>query len=99
MVNAAGVVLEVSGAAADFERAEIARAERTRRGDRLTVTVRRWDGGVHSRELNGRRAARLDPVLGRYPARWWRRCRSPPSIAPTASSTTEKARRLGTRGA
>ncbi|MFF7126330.1 MULTISPECIES: protein kinase domain-containing protein [unclassified Streptomyces] len=75
VVNATGVVLEVAGAAADFEWAEIAGVVRTPspRGSRLTVTVRLWDGGVYSCELNARRSARLtewiahlDHVLGRY---------------------------------
>ncbi|MER6468791.1 serine/threonine-protein kinase [Streptomyces collinus] len=75
VVNAAGVVLELGGVAADFEWAEIAVVRRTpaTRGNRLTVTVQLWDGGVYDCELNARRAARLtewiarlDPVLGRY---------------------------------
>ncbi|MEU2059148.1 serine/threonine-protein kinase [Streptomyces sp. NPDC013455] len=73
VVNAAGVLLEVAGAAADFGWEEIARVERTWRGHRLTLTVRLWDGGVYSCELNARRkarldawVARLDPVLHRY---------------------------------
>ncbi|MFJ9863776.1 protein kinase [Streptomyces sp. NPDC101165] len=75
VVNATGVILEVGGAAADFEWAEIAGVVRTPspRGSRLTVTVRLWDGGVYSCELNARRSARLaewiahlDHVLGRY---------------------------------
>ncbi|MEU6669558.1 serine/threonine-protein kinase [Streptomyces sp. NPDC046727] len=73
VVNATGVLLEVSGATADFGWNEIARVERTWRGNRLTVIVRLWDGGVYSCELNARRQARLrawvaqlDPVLARY---------------------------------
>lgn len=75
VVNAAGVVLELGGVAADFEWAEIAVVRRTpaTRGNRLTVTVQLWDGGVYDCELNARRSARLtewiarlDPVLGRY---------------------------------
>ncbi|MGV4984729.1 serine/threonine-protein kinase [Streptomyces sp. NRAIS4] len=76
IVNATGVVLQVAGAAADFEWAEIAHIGRTRRGHHLTVTVRLWDGGVYDCELNARRSARLgewlarlDHVLGRYTAR------------------------------
>ena len=73
VVNAAGVLLELGGATADFPWHEIARVERSWRGHRLTVTVRLWDGGVYSCELNARRQARLrawlaqlDPVLARY---------------------------------
>ncbi|GAA3157501.1 hypothetical protein GCM10010521_51860 [Streptomyces rameus] len=73
VVNAAGVLLELGGATADFPWHEIARVERSWRGHRLTVTVRLWDGGVYSCELNTRRQARLrawlaqlDPVLARY---------------------------------
>ncbi|MFF0777839.1 protein kinase [Streptomyces sp. NPDC003720] len=73
VVNATGVILEVEGAAADFEWAEIAGVVRTPRGNRLTVTVRLWDGSVFDCELNARRAARLtewltrlDPVFGAY---------------------------------
>ncbi|UJA07999.1 protein kinase domain-containing protein [Streptomyces collinus] len=75
VVNAAGVVLELGGVAADFEWAEIAVVRRTpgTRGNRLTVTVQLWDGDVYDCELNARRSARLtewiarlDPVLGRY---------------------------------
>jgi serine/threonine protein kinase len=73
VVNATGVILELHGAAADFEWAEIAGVVRTPRGNRLTVTVRLWDGSVYDCELNARRPARLaewiahlDPVLGRY---------------------------------
>ncbi|MEU0332992.1 serine/threonine-protein kinase [Streptomyces sp. NPDC006193] len=73
VVNAAGVLLEVRGAGADFPWDEIARVERTWRGNRLTITVRLWDGAVYSCEINARRRARLtawlaqlDPVLGRY---------------------------------
>ncbi|AYN41500.1 serine/threonine protein kinase [Streptomyces dangxiongensis] len=73
VVNAAGVLLEIAGTTADFPWDEIAHVERTWRGNRLTVTVRLWDGGVYSCELNARRKARLstwvtqlDPVLGRY---------------------------------
>ncbi|MFD9092129.1 protein kinase [Streptomyces collinus] len=75
VVNAAGVILELGGVAADFEWAEIAVVRRTpaTRGNRLTVTVQLWDGGVYDCELNARRSARLtewiarlDPVLGRY---------------------------------
>ncbi|MFF9766166.1 protein kinase [Streptomyces sp. NPDC014636] len=73
VVNAAGVLLEVEGATADFPWHEIARVERSWRGNRLTITVRLWDGGVYSCELNARRQARLrtwlarlDPVLARY---------------------------------
>ncbi|MBL1104785.1 protein kinase [Streptomyces sp. 5-8] len=73
VVNAAGVLLELAGATADFPWNEIARVERSWRGHRLTVTVRLWDGGVYSCELNARRQSRLrawlaqlDPVLARY---------------------------------
>ncbi|MET9448663.1 serine/threonine-protein kinase [Streptomyces cinerochromogenes] len=73
VVGAAGVLLEVAGAAADFPWNEIAHVERHWRGNRLTVTVRLWDGGVYSCELNARRRARLtawlaqlDPVLACY---------------------------------
>ncbi|BCM66721.1 hypothetical protein EASAB2608_02055 [Streptomyces sp. EAS-AB2608] len=73
VVGAAGVLLEVAGATADFPWDEIAHVERHWRGNRLTVTVRLWDGGVYSCELNARRRARLtawlaqlDPVLARY---------------------------------
>ncbi|MFF5531485.1 serine/threonine-protein kinase [Streptomyces cinerochromogenes] len=73
VVGAAGVLLEVAGAAADFPWNEIAHVERHWRGNRLTVIVRLWDGGVYSCELNARRRARLtawlaqlDPVLARY---------------------------------
>ncbi|MFI2757686.1 protein kinase [Streptomyces echinatus] len=73
VVNAAGVLLELAGATADFPWNEIARVERSWRGHRLTITVRLWDGGVYSCELNARRQARLrawlaqlDPVLARY---------------------------------
>ncbi|MFC9284796.1 protein kinase [Streptomyces collinus] len=75
VVNAGGVILELGGVAADFEWAEIAVVRRTpaTRGNRLTVTVQLWDGGVYDCELNARRSARLtewiarlDPVLGRY---------------------------------
>ncbi|GGS44323.1 serine/threonine-protein kinase [Streptomyces cinerochromogenes] len=73
VVGATGVLLEVAGAAADFPWEEIARVERHWRGNHLTVTVRLWDGGVYSCELNARRRARLtawlaqlDPVLVRY---------------------------------
>ncbi|MFI5683031.1 serine/threonine-protein kinase [Streptomyces sp. NPDC051636] len=73
VVNATGVILEVAGAAADFDWAEIAQVVRTRRGSRLTVAVRLWDGGVYACEVNARRAARLgewlaqlDAVLARY---------------------------------
>ncbi|MGW3193180.1 serine/threonine-protein kinase [Streptomyces sp. NPDC001118] len=76
VVNATGVVLEVAGAAADFEWAEIAHVWRTRRGHHLTVTVRLWDGGVYDCELNARRSARLgewfarlDFALSRYAIR------------------------------
>ncbi|MEU9477803.1 serine/threonine-protein kinase [Streptomyces sp. NPDC048191] len=76
VVHAGGVVLEVAGAAADFEWAEIAHISRARRGHHLTVVVRLWDGGVYDCELNARRSARLgewltrlDLVLGRYTAR------------------------------
>ncbi|MFF9085273.1 serine/threonine-protein kinase [Streptomyces sp. NPDC014991] len=73
VVNATGVLLELAGTTADFPWDEIAHVERSWRGNRLTVTVRLWDGGVYSCELNARRRARLstwlaqlDPVLGRY---------------------------------
>ncbi|MFJ9818359.1 protein kinase [Streptomyces sp. NPDC101151] len=75
VVNATGVILEVAGVAADFEWAEVAGVVRTpsTRGSRLTVTVRLWDGGEYSCELNARRSARLaewiaqlDHVLGQY---------------------------------
>ncbi|MFJ7147854.1 serine/threonine-protein kinase [Streptomyces sp. NPDC100445] len=73
VVNAAGVLLELAGVTADFPWAEIAHVERSWRGNRLTVTVRLWDGAVYSCELNARRRARLstwvaqlDPVLTRY---------------------------------
>ncbi|MGA5038058.1 serine/threonine-protein kinase [Streptomyces capoamus] len=73
IVNAAGVLLEVAGVTADFGWDEIAHVERHWRGNRLTLTVRLWDGGVYSCELNARRKARLtawlaqlDPVLVRY---------------------------------
>ncbi|QTD98367.1 serine/threonine-protein kinase [Streptomyces cyanogenus] len=73
IVNADGVLLEVAGASADFAWEEIAHVERHWRGNRLTLTVRLWDGGVYSCELNARRRARLntwlallDPVLARY---------------------------------
>ncbi|WP_317443165.1 serine/threonine-protein kinase [Streptomyces collinus] len=75
VVNAAGVILELGGVAADFEWAEIAAVRRTpaTRGNRLTVTVQLWDGGVFDCELNARRSARLtewiarlDHVLGQY---------------------------------
>jgi hypothetical protein len=73
VVNATGVLLEVGGAAADFPWHEIARVDRGRHGHRLTLTVRLWDGGVYSCELNARRrtrltdwVARLDPVLAHY---------------------------------
>ncbi|MFJ4947748.1 serine/threonine-protein kinase [Streptomyces sp. NPDC088760] len=73
IVNAAGVLLEVAGVSADFGWDEIAHVERHWRGNRLTLTVRLWDGGVYSCELNARRKARLtawlaqlDPALARY---------------------------------
>ncbi|MEU8467436.1 serine/threonine-protein kinase [Streptomyces sp. NPDC029006] len=73
VVNAAGVLLELAGVTADFPWDEIAHVERSWRGNRLTVTVRLWGGGVYSCELNARRKARLstwltqlDPVLARY---------------------------------
>ncbi|MFF7973400.1 protein kinase [Streptomyces sp. NPDC007905] len=78
VVNAAGVILEIDGVAADFEWAEIAVVRRTpsSRGTRLTVTVQLWDGSVYDCELNARRSARLaewiaqlDHVLGRDVAR------------------------------
>ncbi|WP_202528687.1 hypothetical protein [Streptomyces sp. SID486] len=76
VVNAVGVLFEVAGATADFPWHEIARVERSWRGHRLTITVRLWDGGVYSCELNARRQTRLrawlaqlDPVLARYLAR------------------------------
>ncbi|KUN32590.1 serine/threonine protein kinase [Streptomyces corchorusii] len=73
VVNATGVLFEVAGVTADFPWAEIAHVVRHWRGNRLTLTVRLWDGGVYSCELNARRRARLtawlaqlDPVLARY---------------------------------
>ncbi|MET8769526.1 serine/threonine-protein kinase [Streptomyces sp. NPDC004658] len=73
VVNATGVLFEVAGVAADFGWDEIAHVGRHWRGNRLTVTVRLWDGEVYSCELNARRRARLtawlaqlDPVLARY---------------------------------
>ncbi|MEU2225815.1 hypothetical protein [Streptomyces sp. NPDC018347] len=57
VVNAAGVLFQVGGAAADFPWHEIARVERTRRGDRLTLVVGLRDGGVYSCEPNARRKA------------------------------------------
>ncbi|MFF8727519.1 protein kinase [Streptomyces sp. NPDC015171] len=73
VVGAAGVLLEVGGASADFAWNEIAHVERVWHGNRLTLTVRLWNGGVYSCELNARRRARLtawlaqlDPVLARY---------------------------------
>ncbi|MEV4338304.1 serine/threonine-protein kinase [Streptomyces sp. NPDC049590] len=73
VVNATGVQLEVGGVAADFPWHEVARVDRGRRGHHLTLTVRLWDGGVYSCELNARRrarltewVARLDPVLAHY---------------------------------
>ncbi|MGW7523823.1 hypothetical protein [Streptomyces sp. NPDC054783] len=73
---ATGIVVEVAGTAADFVWAENAHVGRTRRGHRLTVVVRLWDGGVYDCELNARRSARLgewparlDHVLGRYAPR------------------------------
>ncbi|MGW3464393.1 beta-ketoacyl synthase N-terminal-like domain-containing protein, partial [Streptomyces olivaceoviridis] len=73
VVNATGVLFEVAGVTADFAWAEIAHVGRHWRGNRLTLTVRLWDGGVYSCELNARRRARLtawlaqlDPVLARY---------------------------------
>ncbi|MEV8561141.1 serine/threonine-protein kinase [Streptomyces sp. NPDC051917] len=92
VVNATGVVLEVAGADADFEWAEIAHVGRARRGHHLTVVVRLWDGGAYDCELNARRSARpacsptavseqvLDPYMLERPLSWARtsyRCRQP----------------------
>ncbi|MBL1080885.1 serine/threonine protein kinase [Streptomyces actinomycinicus] len=73
VVSASGVLLELAGTTADFGWDEIAHVERHWVGNRLTVTVRLWDGTVYSCELNARRRARLtawlaqlDPVLVRY---------------------------------
>ncbi|MET8561988.1 hypothetical protein ABZV75_15855 [Streptomyces flaveolus] len=73
VVNASGVLFDVAGVTADFAWDEIAHVGRHWRGNRLTLTVRLWDGGVYSCELNARRRARLtawlaqlDPVLARY---------------------------------
>ncbi len=73
VVNATGVLFEVAGVTADFAWNEIAHVGRHWRGNRLTLTVRLWDGEVYSCELNARRRARLtawlaqlDPVLARY---------------------------------
>ncbi|GAB1335465.1 hypothetical protein ACE1SV_20550 [Streptomyces sp. E-15] len=57
VVNAAGALSQVGGAAADFPWHEIARVERNRRGDRLTLVVGLRDGGVYSCEPNARREA------------------------------------------